>query len=253
MPRGSALRAPVQLTAMRSRILLVEDDLRARALLEEFLVRHGLSVISLGSGEHVAGVISRECVSLVLLDLMLPGEDGVSICKRLRASGTKVPVIMLTAKTETMDRIIGLEVGADDYVLKPFEPRELLARIGAVLRRPGGPARPDTPGESGSVYSFGPFELDVDRRRLTKSGQVIVLTKGEFAVLEALSSHPRQPLSRERLFRLSRHRSFVIADRSMDIQIARLRRLIEADASQPCYIRTVWGFGYVFVPEGDAT
>jgi two-component system phosphate regulon response regulator OmpR len=103
------------------------------------------------------------------------------------------------------------------------------------------------------VYSFGPFELDVDRRTLTKSGQVIVLTKGEFAVLEVLSSHPRQPLSRERLFRLSRHRNFVIADRSMDIQIARLRRLIEADASQPCYIRTVWGFGYVFVPEGDAT
>jgi len=184
---------------------------------------------------------------------MLPGEDGVSVCKRLRASGAKVPVIMLTARTETMDRIIGLEVGADDYVLKPFEPRELLARIGAVLRRHGAPARPDAPGESGSVYSFGPFLLNVDRRTLTRSGQVIVLTKGEFAVLEALTRHPRQPLSRERLFRLSRHRSFVIADRSMDIQIARLRRLIEADASQPCYIRTVWGFGYVFVPEGGTT
>jgi two-component system, OmpR family, phosphate regulon response regulator OmpR len=252
MPRGSALRAPVHLTAMRSRILLVEDDLRARALLEEFLVRHGLAVISLGSGAQVAEVISRECISLVLLDLMLPGEDGVSICKRLRASGAKVPLIMLTAKTETMDRIIGLEVGADDYVLKPFEPRELLARIGAVLRRHGGAARPDALGESGSVYSFGPFELDVNQRRLTQSGQVIVLTKGEFAVLEVLCSHPRQPLSRERLFRLSRHRNFVIADRSMDIQIARLRRLIETDASQPCHIRTIWGYGYVFVPEGDA-
>ena len=135
---------------MRSRILLVEDDLRARALLEEFLLRHGLSVTTLGSGEHVVDVVARECVSLVLLDLMLPGEDGVSICKRLRASGAKVPVIMVTAKTETMDRIIGLEVGADDYVVKPFEPRELLARIGAVLRRQSGPSRPDTPRESGS-------------------------------------------------------------------------------------------------------
>jgi two-component system phosphate regulon response regulator OmpR len=238
---------------MRSRILIVEDDLRARTLLEEFLVRHGLSVTTLGSGEQVAEIVSRECVSLVLLDLMLPGEDGLSICKRLRATGAKVPVIMLTARTESVDRIVGLEIGADDYVLKPFEPRELLARIGAVLRRHGGRAGPDdAPLHSGSVYSFGPFELDVDRRRLTKSGQVIVLTKGEFAVLEALSSHARQPLSRERLFKLSRHRSFVIADRSMDIQISRLRRLIEADFSRPCYIQTVWGFGYVFLPDGDA-
>jgi two-component system phosphate regulon response regulator OmpR len=236
---------------MRSRILIVEDDVRARALLEEFLVRHGLSVTTLGTGDQIAEVVSREGVSLVLLDLMLPGEDGLSICKRLRASGAKVPVIMLTAKAETLDRIIGLEIGADDYVVKPFDPRELLARIGAVLRRHGGRA-PDAPGHSGMVYSFGPFELDMDRRRLTRSGQVIVLTKGEFAVLEVLSSHPRQPLSRERLFELSRHRSYVTADRSMDIQISRLRRLIEADVSRPCYIQTVWGFGYVFVPEGDA-
>jgi two-component system phosphate regulon response regulator OmpR len=237
---------------MPARILIVEDDLRARGLLEEFLVRHGLSVTTLGSGEQVAEVVSRECVSVVLLDVMLPGEDGLSICKRLRASGARVPVIMLTAKAETVDRIVGLEIGADDYVVKPFDPRELLARIGAVLRRHGGRVLPDAPGHSSSVYSFGPFELDVDRRRLTKSGHVIVLTKGEFAVLEVLSSHPRQPLSRERLFSLSRRRSFVIADRSMDIQISRLRRLIEVDVSRPCYIQTVWGFGYVFVPEGDA-
>jgi two-component system phosphate regulon response regulator OmpR len=240
------------LTAVLSRILIVEDDPRARALLEEYLVRHGLSVSTLGSGEQVAEVVSRECVSLVLLDVMLPGEDGLSICKRLRASGAKVPVIMVTAKAETVDRIVGLEIGADDYVVKPFDPRELLARIGAVLRRHGGLGHPEAPGHSGPVHSFGPFELDVGRHRLTKSGQVIVLTKGEFAVLQVLAGHPRQPLSRERLFKLSRHRSFVIADRSMDIQISRLRRLLEADSSRPCYIQTVWGFGYVFVPEGDA-
>jgi two-component system phosphate regulon response regulator OmpR len=236
---------------MRSRILIVEDDLGARALIEEFLVRHGLSVTTLGSGEQVTEVVSRECVSLVLLDLMLPGEDGLSICKRLRASGAKVPVIMLTAKAEALDRIVGLEIGADDYVVKPFEPRELLARIGAVLRRNGGRADPDAADHSGLVCNFGPFELDVVRRRLTKSGQVVVLTKGEFAVLEVLSSYPRQPLSRERLVKLARHRSFLIADRSMDIQIARLRRLIEVDVSRPCYIQTVWGVGYVFVPDGE--
>src|SRR4030088_2949934 len=128
---------------MPSRILIVEDDLCARALLEEFLVRHGLSVTTLGSGEQVVEAVSREGVSLVLLDLMLPGEVGWSICKRLRASGAKVPVIMLTAKAETVDRIVGLEIGADDYVVKPFDPRELLARIGAVLRRHDGRATPD--------------------------------------------------------------------------------------------------------------
>src|SRR4030081_100337 len=115
---------------MPSRILIVEDDLRARALLEEFLVRHGLSVTALGSGEQVAEVVSRQSVSLVLLDLMLPGEDGLSICKRLRASGAKVPVIMLTAKAETVDRIVGLEIGADDYVVKPFEPGSSLPELG---------------------------------------------------------------------------------------------------------------------------
>jgi two-component system phosphate regulon response regulator OmpR len=234
---------------MHSRILIVEDDLRARALLEEFLVRQGLSVITLGSGEEVVEVISRESVSLVLLDLMLPGEDGFSICRRLRPTG--VPVIMLTARAETVDRVVGLEIGADDYVTKPFDPRELLARIGAVLRRHAGRADPASADPAARVFRFGPFELDTVRRVFTRAGQVIVLTKGEFAVLEALNRHPRQPLSRERLVKLARHRNCVTPDRSMDIQISRLRRLIETDASHPCYIQTVWGFGYVFVPEGD--
>lgn len=233
---------------MVSRILIVEDDPRARALLEEFLVRQGLSVITLGSGEEVSDVISRESVSLVLLDLMLPGEDGFSICRRLRQTG--VPVIMLTARAETVDRVVGLEIGADDYVVKPFDPRELLARIGAVLRRHGGRSESASTENSPRVFRFGPFELDTARRVFTKSGQVIVLTKGEFAVLEALNRHPGQPLSRERLVKLARRRNAVTPDRSMDIQISRLRRLIEPDISRPCYIQTVWGFGYVFVPEG---
>lgn len=236
---------------MPSRILIVEDDLRARALLEEFLVRHGLSVTTLGSGEQVAEVVSRECVSLVLLDVMLPGEDGLSICARLRASGANVPIIMLTGKGETIDRIVGLESGADDYVVKPFDPRELLARISAVLRRNGALVEPGAPTQSALVYRFGPFELDTARRIFTRERRVLTLTRGEFGVLEALVRHPLQPLSRERLFRLARRRSFVTSDRSMDIQVSRLRRLIETDVSKPRYIQTVWGLGYVFDPEGS--
>jgi two-component system phosphate regulon response regulator OmpR len=194
-------------------------------------------------------VISRESVSLVLLDLMLPGEDGFSICRRLRTTG--VPVIMLTARAETVDRVVGLEIGADDYVVKPFDPRELLARIGAVLRRHGSRNDPAS-ADSARVFRFGPYELDTLRRVFTKAGEVIILTKGEFAVLEVLNRYPGQPLSRERLVKLARRRSSVTPDRSMDIQISRLRRLIEPDASHPCYIQTVWGFGYVFVPEGTA-
>jgi two-component system, OmpR family, phosphate regulon response regulator OmpR len=237
---------------MRSRILIVEDELRVRELLEEFLVRQGLSVITLGSAERVVEVISRERVNLVLLDLVLPGEGGLSICKRLRGSGINVPVIMLTAKAETVDRIVGLEIGADDYVVKPFDPRELLARIRAVLRRQSECAGPDPPDHSGPVYRFGPFELDTGRHTLTKSGQVIILGSGEFCVLQILTSHPRQPLSRDCLYRLSRGGSFVAGNRSIDIQISRLRRLIEDDVSRPRYIQTVWGFGYVFLPEGAA-
>jgi two-component system phosphate regulon response regulator OmpR len=238
---------------MRARILIVEDDLHARALLEEFLVRQGFGVSTLSSGQQAVDVVSRDCVSLVLLDLGLPGEGGLSICARLRASGANVPVIMLTGKGEAIDRIVGLESGADDYVVKPFDPRELLARISAVLRRNGALVEPGAPTQPALVYRFGPFELDTARHIFTRDRQVLTLTRGEFAVLEALVRHPLQPLSRERLFRLARRRSFVTSDRSMDIQVSRLRRLIETDVSKPRYIQTVWGLGYVFVPQGEGS
>jgi two-component system, OmpR family, phosphate regulon response regulator OmpR len=231
---------------MHARILIVEDDLRARALLEKYLLRHGLMVVTASTGDEVNSIMSREEVSLVLLDVMLPGEDGLSICKRLSAQGT--PVIMLTAKGETLDRIVGLELGADDYVVKPFDPRELLARICAVRRRHAKHIASDA---EPSVYRFGPFELDTARRTLTRSGRLIALRKGAYAVLEALNRHAGRPLSRERLIQLARRGKPGIADRSIDIQISRLRRLIEADASQPCYIQTVWGYGYVFDPTGN--
>jgi two-component system phosphate regulon response regulator OmpR len=238
---------------VRHHILLIEDDPRARLLLEEFLVRAGLLVSSLDSGEQVLEVLSRERISLVLLDLVLPGEQGLSIGRRLRASGSRVPIIMLTAKTDALDRIVGLESGADDYVVKPFDPRELLARIRAVLRRQNERDGQTASPQSAPVYRFGPFELDAGRLTLTRSGRQLILPRGQFAVLEALVSHPRQPLSREQLLRLARRHSFVASERSMDIQIARLRRLIEEDAAEPCYIKTVWGVGYVFAPEGGET
>lgn len=237
----------VPVSSKRTRILVIEDDPGMRGLLEEFLTRHGLSVISLESGAHVVETIVREHVDLVILDLMLPGDDGLSICRRLRLEGIDAPIIMVTAKGDTVDRIVGLEIGADDYLAKPFDPRELLARIGAVLRRHSDRSHGSA---AGPVYAFGPFELDTIRRTLKKSGKLIVLKAGEFAVLRALASHAHQPLTRERLVSLARARDFGAHDRSMDIQIARLRRLIEDDASHPCYIRTVWGVGYVFSPEG---
>ena len=230
----------------QARILIVEDDLRARALLASYLTQHGLAVLTAGTGDEVNGLIDRECISLVLLDVMLPGEDGLSICKRL--SKRNIPIILLTARGEVLDRIVGLELGADDYVVKPFDPRELLARIGAVLRRQSQHLVPD---EDESVFRFGPFELDSARRKLTRAGQVIPLKKGEYAVLEALNRHAGRPLSRDRLIQLSGRGNSNVTERSIDIQISRLRRVIELDASQPSYIQTVWGFGYVFDPAGN--
>jgi two-component system phosphate regulon response regulator OmpR len=196
--------------------------------------------------------LQRETIDLIVLDLMLPGEDGLSICKRLRASGVKTPVIMLTAKVEDVDRITGLEIGADDYLGKPFNPRELLARIHAVLRRrpqvevPGAPASGDN-----EVILFGAFSLDLGTRSLSKGGQDMPLTSGEFAMLKALARHPKQPLTRDKLAQMARGRDFEPFDRSLDVQISRLRKMIEVDPASPKIIQTVWGVGYVFVPDGQ--
>jgi two-component system, OmpR family, phosphate regulon response regulator OmpR len=162
------------------------------------------------------------------------------------------PIIMLTAKVEDVDRIVGLEVGADDYLPKPFNPRELLARIHAVLRRRPTMEAPGAPAKEPMTVTFGPFEFDLALRRLTKEGEQIALTTGEFSMLKALVRHPRQPLSRDKLAQLARGREFEPFDRSLDVQISRLRKMIEPDPSQPRYIQTVWGVGYVFVPDGTS-
>ncbi|MCK6431192.1 MAG: winged helix-turn-helix domain-containing protein, partial [Burkholderiaceae bacterium] len=162
------------------------------------------------------------------------------------------PIVMLTAKGEDVDRIVGLEMGADDYLPKPFNPRELLARINAVLRRKGPDELPGAPTQEAKTVTFGEFVLDLSTRTLTKNGEQVPLTTGEFAVLKVFARYPRVPLSREKLMEMARGREYEAFDRSLDVQISRLRKMIEPDPSKPKYIQTVWGLGYVFVPDGQA-
>ncbi len=232
------------------RIVVVDDDARIRDLLRRYLSQEGFDVLLAEDAKALNRVLTRETVDLIVLDLMLPGEDGLSICRRLRAGNDATPIIMLTAKVEDVDRIVGLEVGADDYLPKPFNPRELLARIHAVLRRRPAPEAPGAPSKETQIVNFGPFEFDLSLRRLSKSGEQIALTTGEFSMLKALVRHPRQPLSRDKLAQLARGREFEPFDRSLDVQISRLRKMLEPDPAQPRYIQTVWGVGYVFVPDG---
>jgi two-component system phosphate regulon response regulator OmpR len=237
---------------LKTRILVVDDDLRMRDLLVRYLGGEGYEVKAAADAAAMDKLLARERYDLVVLDLMLPGEDGLSVCRRLRkenaALGAAPAIIMLTAKGDDVDRIVGLEMGADDYLPKPFNPRELLARINAVLRRkaPAGP--PGAPAEGGSLQ-FGEFELNLSSRTLTRAGKPVSLTTGEFSVLKVLAQHPRQPLSRDKLMELARGREYEVFDRSIDVQISRLRKIVEADPAHPRHIQTVWGFGYVFVPD----
>ncbi|MCK6395315.1 two-component system response regulator OmpR [Zoogloea sp.] len=232
------------------RILVVDDDLRLRDLLKRYLGEQGFNVKVVNDAAQMDRAILREHFDLMVLDLMLPGEDGLSICRRLRGTGNQIPIVMLTAKGDDVDRIIGLEMGADDYLPKPFNPRELVARIHAVMRRqpqtpPGAPVADD------EDVSFGQIVVQLGNRILIRNGEETLLTTGEFALLKVLLQHPRQPLSRDRLMELARGREYDVFDRSIDVQISRLRKLIEEDPGKPRYIQTVWGFGYVFVPDGN--
>ncbi|QDF68369.1 two-component system response regulator OmpR [Shewanella sp. SNU WT4] len=235
-----------------SKILIVDDDMRLRGLLERYLLEQGFQVRSAANAEQMNRLLARENFHLMVLDLMLPGEDGLSICRRLRQQGNNLPIVMLTAKGDEVDRIIGLELGADDYLPKPFNPRELLARINAVMRRrvqdvPGAPTQQE------ELVTFGEFTLNLATREMFQGETNIPLTSGEFAVLKVLVKHPREPLSRDKLMNLARGRDYSALERSIDVQVSRLRRLIEVDPTSPRYIQTVWGLGYVFVPDGSKT
>lgn len=232
-------------------ILVVDDDRDIRELLSRFLVRNGLRVSVARDGREMEQVLRDSRIDLVVLDLMLPGKDGLTICRELRA-GAATPVIMLTAMGEATDRIVGLELGADDYVAKPFDPRELLARIRAVLRRreTSGPVRETNV----QALRFGGWTLDLARRRLTSGdGTLVSLSGGEFDLLQAFAERPRRVLSRDQLLDLTRGRSASPFDRSVDVLVSRLRHKVEANPQSPELILTVRGGGYMLTAEVTTT
>ena len=224
----------------RSTIFVVEDDPELGPLIADLLSREGFEVSLAIDGADLDVAMDKAEPDLIVLDLMLPGEDGLSICRRLRAGG-RVPIIMLTAKADEVDRIVGLEVGADDYLAKPFAPRELIARIRAVLRRTA-----EAPPERRPGLAFGPFRVDLAAMALERDGQEVRLTSGEFALLRAFVLHPGRVLSRDWLMENSHARSTDAFDRTVDVQVSRLRAKLGDDPKAPLLIKTVRNAGYVF-------
>ncbi|NDF81309.1 MAG: response regulator, partial [Methylophilaceae bacterium] len=211
-------------------ILIVDDDPKIRELTSQYLIDQGLNVHTASGGKEMDIFIASHQVNLIILDLMMPEETGLAICQRLRGSGNSTPIIILTAKGDEIDRIVGLEMGADDYVSKPFNPRELLARINAVLRRNELKQSQNSTPEN---LAFGPFLFSSDTRSLTKNGVPISITSGEFELLKVFIDHPRQPLSRDQIMQLAKGRELDVFDRSIDVQISRLRKILEEDPTSP--------------------
>ena len=226
-------------------VLVVDDDREIRDLLGRFLTKQAYRVTAARDGKEMRQALEDWQIDIVILDLMLPGEDGLSLCRNLRAKSS-IPVIMLTVMGEETDRIIGLEMGADDYLPKPFNPRELLARMKAVLRRSrSAPASTSSVGRQ--ILRFSDWKLDLGLRRLeSPQGLIVDLSNGEFDLLAALVEHPQRVLSRDQLLDLTRGRAEMPFDRSIDMQVSRLRRRIEADPKEPELIKTIRGAGYMF-------
>jgi two-component system phosphate regulon response regulator OmpR len=231
---------------VKAKILVLDDEPDLRALLQRYLTEQGFEVRAVPDASQIDRLLQRESFDVLILDIMMRGENGLSLCQRLRTQGETIPIIMLTARGDPVDRILGRESGADDYLAKPFDPRELLACIHALLRRqhllglhqPGGEMRP---------VAFGPFVFDAAARCLMRGSDLVSLTSGELSLLTALVSHAGRPLSRERLIDLARGRDAEATDRSIDVQVSRLRRVIEPDPIHPRYLQTVRGVGYVFI------
>jgi DNA-binding response OmpR family regulator len=230
----------------KEHVLVVDDDAALRGLLTRYLSENGYAVTAVADGVEMAGAMAQQKPDLVILDLMLPGEDGFALARQLRSDGD-IPIVMLSARGEDIDRIVGLEIGADDYLPKPFNPRELLARIRAVLRRQRPPAAP----VPHAVFAFGPYRLEAERHRLLRDGGEVTLTTGEFALLRVFAEHPNRVLERDALLERLKGYERNPFDRSIDVRVNRLRRKIETDPANPRYIRTVWGEGYMFCPEAE--
>lgn len=231
-------------------ILIVDDDREIRNLLMRFLTEHGFRVTPAADGRGMMAALKNGRFDLIVLDLMLPGEDGLQLCRKLRQD-LPVPILMLTALSSETDRITGLELGADDYLTKPFSPRELVARIRAILRRAAtaSASEKDRP----LAYAFAGWLLEIGKRHLrSPDGTLLPLTSGEFDLLLAFAEHPQRVLSREQLLDLTRGRSSVLFDRSIDVQVSRLRRKIEVEPNLPELIKTVRSGGYIFTPDVEA-
>lgn len=228
------------------RVIVVDDDPELRALLRRFLTEHGFETRAVDGGMALDREVSRNPADAIVLDLMMPGEDGLSICRRLRAAGDMTPIVMLTARGDPIDRIVGLETGADDYLPKPFEPRELVARLAAVLRRTRGMNALPTD----DVVTVGSLKINRSTHTVTRDGTALKLSSREFALLSTLVRSRGRPLSRAQLIELAFGREAEVTDRAVDVHIARLRRAIGDRADDPELIKTVWGLGYVLVSDG---
>ncbi len=233
----------------KDRIYVVDDDPGIRELVAEYLTAQGYAVETAEDAAALDRLLEAQRPDLLVLDWMMPGEDGLSVARRLRARPGFPPIIMLSAKGEDIDRIIGLEVGADDYLPKPFNPRELLARIRAVLRRQSAGAE-TAPAETARTVRFGPFSVNLDARTLSRDGVEVTLTGGEYELLEIFVTHANRALSRDWLMDQLRGFERDPFDRSIDVRVNRLRKKIEDDPAHPAYIRTQRGMGYIFVPQG---
>ena len=234
--------------ASGSHLLVVDDDSETRELLSLYLGQQGFDVAVVEDGKAMDAWLAHNTTDLVILDLMLPGEDGLSIARRLQ-SDYRLPIVMISARGEELDRIVGLEVGADDYLPKPFNPRELLARVRAVLRR-SSPAAEASP-SADACFRFGDFRFDDQKRLLYRGSEEVELSKAEFDLLQVFIGHPNRVLSRDLIMDLLSGGDRDPFDRSIDVRVTRLRHKIEDDPSNPRLIRTVWGIGYQFTPEGD--
>ena len=231
-------------------ILVVDDDDKLRALLIRYLGEEGFNVSGVADGESMDRYLDHNPVDLLVLDLMLPGEDGLSIARRLRGS-RDMPIIILSARGDEVDRIVGLEVGADDYLPKPFNPRELLARIRAVMRRTE-LHRPELlQAANAPKHHFGEFSLDLESHSLMRGSEAVELTPGDFALLEAFVQRPNRVMSRDGLTEILKGYERSPYDRSVDVRVTRLRKKIEPDPEHPQFIRTIWGKGYMFTPQGN--
>jgi len=228
-------------------LALIDDDPKILELTASYLRDQEFTVYTGKGGKDLDEILKKYAADIIILDLMMPEESGLQICQRLRVNKVVIPIIMLTAKGDEVDRIVGLEMGADDYLPKPFNPRELLARINAIIRR----KEKFSIKSSTKTINFGNFIFDIQNRSLSKKGKNISITTGEFNLLKVFTERPKQPLSRDQIMQLARGKELDVFDRSIDVQISRIRKLIEDDANNPKYLQTKWGFGYIFNPDGE--